>query len=67
MQSPGPLYNLRCYLCEVLTGWALKISPEGNVPGMARAAVELAKKERMHSYQNLQAFQRAITRGAGDK
>lgn len=40
------VYELRCYWCEVLTGWALKMAPEGYIPGMVQATVDLVRAER---------------------
>lgn len=40
------VYELRCYWCEVLTGWALKVAPDGYIPGMVQATVDLVRKER---------------------
>lgn len=37
--SRGVWYELRCYWCEVLVGWALKVRPADYVPGIIEATL----------------------------
>ena len=38
------VHSFRCWLCEVLTSWALKVSPADYVPAMIEACVDAYKK-----------------------
>lgn len=39
------IYNLRCYACEVLIGWALAIAPKNYEPSVVETAIRVAVEE----------------------